>query len=216
MERDGRVVSSKVRLVSAEPCHPVQRRDENACARTISIPAIRHFAIHCLPFAACIHTTPLPPLTTSIPLRIRKFETFETDRNSTSPPPSRVIIIRIRPCRRDEPPRVKSNLSFSARKRERERDRSEYVRRRKRLNIEPVSIRDILCVFRGIYIRVRRGSLPKPCRTASTRIYRPCFEPCDAVSIRGGIETVERRKKETERKGGEQGEARRGEAAVSR
>lgn len=79
MERDGRVVSSKVRLVSAEPCHPVQRRDENACsARTISIPAIRHFVIHCLPFAACIHHALPPYLLYTFP-RIRKFEGSNTD-----------------------------------------------------------------------------------------------------------------------------------------
>lgn len=63
------------------------------------------------------------------------------------------------------------SLSLSPRARARQTDRSEYVRRRKRLNTEPVSIRGISSVYFGIYIRVRRGSLPKPCRTASTRIY---------------------------------------------
>lgn len=94
MERDGRVVSSKVRLVSAEPCHPVQRRDENACENENDFYP-RHSPFRdslCLPFAACIHTTPLPPLTTTVPLRIRKFETFETDRNSPPPSFSRLLL----------------------------------------------------------------------------------------------------------------------------
>lgn len=94
MERDGRVVSSKVRLVSAEPCHPVQRRDENACsARTISIPAIRHFAIHCLPFAACIHHALFSYLLYTFP-RIRKFEGSNFRKQiEILHPPSRFIII---------------------------------------------------------------------------------------------------------------------------
>lgn len=179
MERDGRMVSSKVRLVSAEPCHPVQRRDENACENENDFYP-RHSPFRdslCLPFAACIHTTPLPPLTTTVPLRIRKFETFETDRNSPPPSFSRLLLSvsdlvnATNLCASFSREIESLSLSLSPRARARQTDRSEYVRRRKRLNTEPVSIRGISSVYFGIYIRVRRGSLPKPCRTASTRIY---------------------------------------------
>lgn len=214
MERDGRVVSSKVRLVSAEPCHPVQRRDENACARTISIPAIRHFAIHCLPFAACIHTTPLPPLTTTIPIRIRKFFELSKQIEILLLLLLAFIIIRIRLCKPSSRDSSRGNRIFL---REKDRDR-QIDRNTSEVTEETVEHRArvdsgyILCVFRDIY----QSSERIVTKTLSYGI--DSYIPALFRALRCRIDSRRHRDGGTEKNGdgGEGSGAERGEAAVSR